>query len=66
MRYTSLREEWPLTHESVFLRWTTDGVIYHEQIIKEADISKIECLGIPEWRPTEEPEWLKEVQQHDG
>lgn len=63
MIYKSLREEWPYSNEEVWLRWTTDGVNYREEIIHEKKIDQIECLDIPHWRPIDPPEWMSPAQQ---
>ena len=60
MMYKSLREEWPYHCEVVWLRWTTDGVTYHEEQVSEAKIGEIQALDIPEWRPIDPPEWAEE------
>ncbi len=60
MIYKSLSEEWPFECEEVWLRWTTDGVNYREEIVPENKIDAVQCLGIPEWRAIEPPEWMSE------
>lgn len=63
MMYKSVQEEWPYTNDEVWLRWTTDGVTFHEEIVHEDKIGSIDCLGVPEWRPLDAPEWMNEKQK---
>lgn len=61
--WKSLKEEWPYTNDDIWLKWTTDGVTWQEKIVHEKDIDCIDCVGIPEWRELDPPEWLSEVQR---
>lgn len=61
MIWKSLQEEWPIEHDAVWIRYTKDGISYHEEVVSENGIIGIECLGIPEWRPLDVPEWLEDI-----
>ncbi len=65
MIWKSLKEEWPYLDDEIWLRWTTDGVTYQEKVLHEKKIDQIECLGIPEWRPLDAPEWMTGAQQKE-
>ena len=65
MMWKSLREEWPYNDDEVWLRWTTDGVTYHEKTVHEKQIPEVECIGIPEWRSLDPPDWLDARQKEE-
>jgi len=54
MIWKSIKEEWP---------YTKDGVNYIEEIVHEKSLDRIDCLGIPEWRELDAPEWMSEHQK---
>lgn len=64
MNWKSLREEWPYSNDEVWVRYTTDGVNYNEKIVHEKSLDRFECLGIPEWRELDPPEWMNEPQKY--
>lgn len=58
MIWKSLKEEWPYTNDEIWLKWTTDGINYFEEIVHESRIDQIDSLGVPEWRNLDPPEWM--------
>lgn len=63
MIWKSLKEEWPYTNDEIWVRWTADGVTYHEEIMHEKAIDRLKTLGVPEWREMEPPEWMTTAQK---
>ena len=60
MIWKSLREEWPYSNDEVWVRYTRNGIDYIEETCSEKMLDRIECLGIPEWRELDAPEWMAE------
>ena len=65
MIWKSLREDWPYQHDEVWLRWTEDGVTYHEKIVTSQSLDNFKSLDVPEWRELEPPAWMSSQQQED-
>jgi hypothetical protein len=63
MIWKSLKEEWPYTNDEIWVKWTTDGLVYHEKVMHEKDLDRLESLDIPEWREMEPPEWMSSEQK---
>lgn len=63
MIWKSIKEEWPYSNDDVWLRYTRDGVNYIEEIVHEKSLDRFDCLGIPEWRELDPPEWMSEHQK---
>lgn len=64
MIWKSLKEEWPYSNDEVWVRYTTDGVNYQEKLIHEKSLDRFECLGVPEWREVDPPEWMSDAQKN--
>ncbi len=63
MMWKSLKEEWPYTNDEIWLRWTEDGATWREEKVHESKIDAIFCIGVPEWRPLDPPEWMSSAQK---
>lgn len=61
MIWKSLLEEWPIEHDTVWLRYTKDGINYIEEVIHERSIHAVKCLGVAEWRSIEPPAWVEDI-----
>ncbi len=63
MIWKSLKEEWPYQDDEVWVRWTSDGISYQEKTMHEKELDGIHCLGVPEWRALDAPEWMTPLQK---
>lgn len=63
MIWKSLKEEWPYSNDEVWVRYTNDGVNYAEEIVHEKALDGFTCLGVPEWREIDPPEWMSSPQK---
>jgi len=63
MIWKSIKEEWPFSNDEVWVRYTRNGRDYIEEIIHEKSLDRFDCLGVPEWREIDPPEWMSDHQK---